>query len=181
MSSQDDTERPRGCLSTADREYLLGERTYSSEQAERNTRARIRKRLYHTLLDFNLALETLSDRDRRQLFSLSDSNPELPTGLLGAIGFIYRGVTESGGPNFEQILYEGINRAEAKRGYLAELDIDLQRRPLEFDDVRQRMEAGEELPGTILTEMLQEGAIDIEDLEEYLDERGDAEVDDTPE
>jgi hypothetical protein len=181
MASEGPIERPRGGLSKADREYLLDDRTYDSEQAERNTRARIRKRLLHSLLDFNLALEALSERDRRQIFSMDGPHTDLPAGLLGTIGLIYQGVTDSGEPSFEQILVEGINRAEAKRGYIADVEFNVQRRPLEFDDIRTRMKDGEEIPGIVITEMLQQGEIEMSELEEYLEQVSDSESEQSPE
>lgn len=170
MASYHPTERPRGGLSKADREYLLGERNYSSKQAERNTRARIRKRLIHSLIDFSLALEALPEKDRQQIFSPNEvPHPDLGSGLVGTLGFLYMGLTDMGELEFEDILLEGINRAEAKRGFIAEVDLDVRRRPLETENIRARMDEGEEVPGTIITRLLEEGDIDRAELVEYVE------------
>lgn len=173
-------EHSRGGLSKADREYLLDERKYGSKQAERNTRSRIRRRLINSLLDYSLALETLPERDRRHIFSMGEGkNENLPEGILGALGFIYLGLTEGDGLDFDDALFEAVNRAEAKRGYYAEVELQIQRKPLEAEDIRERMDEGEDLPQAPIIALLEEGDIDVEDLVDYLEKRRDDESEDS--
>lgn len=65
--------RPRGILTPDDREYLLGLKELS-EQSGRNARARIRERLYHSILDFKLLWTYLEDRDLEIVFSPDDQD-----------------------------------------------------------------------------------------------------------
>lgn len=67
----DSDTRPRGILTPDDREYLTGMKELTP-QSERNTRARIRERLYHSILDFKLLWTHLDDRDLEMVFSPDD-------------------------------------------------------------------------------------------------------------
>jgi len=62
-TSPDDTDRPRGILTPADRQFLKGETDYSSGQSERDARYRIRERFYNGILDLEIALRELESRD----------------------------------------------------------------------------------------------------------------------
>ena len=61
--SNEDTERSRGILTPADRRYLKGETDYSSNQSERDARYRIRERFYNGILDLEIALRGMENRD----------------------------------------------------------------------------------------------------------------------
>lgn len=60
--------KPRGILTQADREFLQGEKDLTAQSA-RNTRRRIRNRLYYALQDFQLLWRYLSDDDLEQVFA----------------------------------------------------------------------------------------------------------------
>jgi hypothetical protein len=62
----DDTDRNRGILTQADREYLLGEKDLKS-QSEREARQRIRDRLENALLDISLLNHRISENDREMV------------------------------------------------------------------------------------------------------------------
>ena len=57
------TERSRGILTPADRQFLRGETDYASDQSERDARYRIRERFYNGILDLEIALRGLDSRD----------------------------------------------------------------------------------------------------------------------
>lgn len=69
-----DTDRPRGILTDADRRYLLGETDYASEQSERDTRYRIRERVFNSLRDLDLVLRELEGRDLEQVLERLDED-----------------------------------------------------------------------------------------------------------
>lgn len=106
-----DDSRPRGILSPADRAFLVGEAEFASEQSAYDARYRIRERLRHALLDFELLFDRLSDEDRRQVFAPPDDQCEAFTrGLVSAVAFLYLG-TAGYDPPRENIFAEGIRRA----------------------------------------------------------------------
>ncbi|USZ71204.1 hypothetical protein [Natronosalvus halobius] len=106
-------DRERGVLSPADRAYLLGEREMSHDQSRRNAEARIRRRIRAGVLDFDLLLHTLSEKDRRQVFERSgtDEGEALLGAVRAMVAFAYLGLEESG-TNFEEILEPAVRGSE---------------------------------------------------------------------
>lgn len=103
--------RPRGILSPADRAYLRGESTLASDQAEYDTRYRIRERIRHAMLDFDLLFEQLSAADRRQVFTPGvDEHEAFTDALVSAVAFWYLG-TATYDPPRKNLFAEGIRRA----------------------------------------------------------------------
>lgn len=132
-------DRDRGILSTADREYLRGEREFGSEQAERNARARVRDRVYEALLDFELLVEHLSERDRELVFAdRVTEGGRGATALLSAVAFLYRGVGDTDVP-FETVLAEGISLAEADDDRSVTVDFELTFDALRADRLREKL------------------------------------------
>lgn len=136
-------ERPRGILSPADRAYLRGESDFASAQSERNARARIRERVRAGLYDADLLADALSGRDRELVFEkYFGGDPAGIRALIGAVAFLYRGA-EDAGLSFETLVEEGVSRAEAGRDRAANVEISVDRRPLDADRlVRQLRHTG---------------------------------------
>jgi hypothetical protein len=134
-------------LSPADREFLRGDRELSSVQAERNARARIRKRVYDALLDFEVLVEHLDERDRELVFGKRASGAD-GTGAFDAfvstLAFLHRGLDETD-LAFETVLREGVNLAEASKDRAATVDYDVTHHALDADHLREKVEAGESL------------------------------------
>lgn len=63
-----DTDRPRGMLTSADREYLIADDPDFSEKTQAQKRYRIRQRVFNAILDFTLLIEHLDEKDREQIF-----------------------------------------------------------------------------------------------------------------
>ena len=113
-------DRPRGMFSTADRKWLLGESDIENKtQAERNRRARIRERLYHTLLDFSLVSE-IEPRDCERVFTRqteeSDESERLSSlqrSIINLIAFLYGELdtTPESSMSFEECLRTGVLRS----------------------------------------------------------------------
>lgn len=104
-------DRERGVLSPADRAYLLGEREMSHDQSKRNAEARIRRRIRAGLLDFDLFLHTLSEKDRRQVFEESASDDGLSEAVRAMVAFTYLGLEESG-RDFDAVLEPAVKSCE---------------------------------------------------------------------
>lgn len=106
-----DTDRERGILSTADREYLLGEVEMSHEQSKRNAEARIRRRITDGIVDFDLFLHHLERTDRRQIFEQATTDEAVVDGLTAMLAFAYIGLKEQG-IDFERVLVPAVRGAE---------------------------------------------------------------------
>lgn len=175
----DGSERDRGILSPADRAYLRGESEFGSAQAERNARARIRERIYDAVLDFELLVDRLDDRDRALVFENRETGDgtEAFDALASAVAFLYR-VTDDADVDFETILTEGINLAEAKDDRAATVDLDLTFHRLTVDQLRNRLERGEQLSLTEIAYLRQSDEMRMDELARYFADDGASTVDD---
>jgi hypothetical protein len=142
------TDRPRGILSPADRELLLGEVDMDHEQSRRNAEARVRQRVVDSIKDFDLLVHALKSKDRQQIFTKSVDDPEFIDGLTMMLSFAYLGMKESG-IEFSHVLEPAIRRTEEAHAantlgsmvdVAVEFNVDTQLRT-EIDDVRTRLVA----------------------------------------
>ena len=148
----DGTDRDRGILSEADRAYLRGETEFSSVQSERNARARIRDRLFEAVRDFELLVEQLGERDRELVFEKrfgSMAGTDAFDALVSALALLYRGVDDTE-LDFEELLNEAVNVAEAGEGRAATVDLDVTYERLSPESLLHKLESGEELSLTEL-------------------------------
>lgn len=158
-----DRDRDRGILTPTDREFLLGESEIESKsQSERNARARIRKRLRNAVLDFPILLEHLEDRDLKQVFDPDVLWHEIDVAIPAGIGLLYLDDEEV----FETRVLHGIKSAEIRKGYDADVTVDIEvDRELSIDRLAERVaEAGDETDVTVrqLNVLLEAGEIDPE-------------------
>ncbi|MFC7070085.1 hypothetical protein [Halobaculum lipolyticum] len=162
-------ERERGILTPADRRYLRGETEFASVQSERNARARIRDRLHAALYDFEVLVEGLSDRDRELVFGdrLDGEGTAAFDALVSAAAFLYRGVDDTE-IDFETVLSEGINLAEAGDERAATVDLDVTFHALSVAEVRRKMRAREPLSLTELAFADTRTEIAPDEFAEYL-------------
>ncbi|MFC7097124.1 hypothetical protein [Halobaculum marinum] len=167
-----DDDRERGILTEADRRYLRGETAYASVQSERNARARIRDRLHAALYDFEVLVEGLSERDRELVFTerLDREGTEAFDALVSTLAFLYRGVDDTE-IDFETVVSEGINLAEASEERAATVDLDVTFHALSVAEVRRKMRAGDPLSLTELAFADARTEIAPDEFAEYL--RGD--------
>lgn len=160
-----DTDRPRGILSPADRELLLGEADMDHEQSRRNAEARIRQRVIDSIKDFDLLVHALKEKDRQQIFTKSVDDPEFINGLTTMLSFVYLGLKESG-IEFSHVLEPAIHRAEEAHAattlgtmvdVAVEFDVDTQLRA-ELDEVRTRLAAADPItPAELFSVLVAEG------------------------
>lgn len=155
-------------LSPADRAYLRGETELGSVQSERNTRARIRDRVYHGILDFELLVTYLQPHDRDLVVDSSrGEGTALFDGMVSAIAFLYRAAADAG-LEFETLLREGINVAEAERDRAANVEFDVTFHALTVEQLVARLEADEPLSLTELAYLQQSDAVRDEKLAKHL-------------
>jgi hypothetical protein len=108
---------------------------------------RIRKEIYHGLLDFTVIAAELEEQERRALFEQIPENRELQRGIESTLAFLYRGLdgTEQ---DFEDVLAAGLQRPEegllqgrisrnGTDGAILELEprfLDVSKEPEEYTD-----------------------------------------------
>lgn len=177
-----ENERSRGVLSPADRAYLRGETDLQSVQSERNTRARIRDRVYQSILDFELLVEELPAHDRELVFKKQFEKmdgSEAFDALVSAVAFLYRAVEDTD-LEFETVLNEGINVAEAKNDRAATVDLDLTFQALTAGQLRRKLERGETLSLTEIAFLHKTDEVSMDELARYFTdtETATSEIDD---
>lgn len=173
-------DRDRGILSPADRAYLRDETEFGSVQSERNARARIRERVYNAILDFELLVDGLADRDRELVFEdrlETTDGTEAFDALVSAVAFLYRAADHTE-IEFETLLQEGINLAEAKEDRAATVEFDLTFHGLTVDQLRTKLERGERLSLTELAYLHQSDEVRMDELARYFTDDETTEIDD---
>ncbi|WP_158058042.1 hypothetical protein [Halorussus halophilus] len=174
-------ERARGILSEADRAYLRGETELASVQSERNTRARIRNRIFEAIFDFELLVEHLSKNDRELVFEKrfeEIEGTEAMDALVSAVAFVYQATNDTD-VEFETVLTEGINVAEAKDERAATVDFDLTFQSLTAEQLRKKLERGETLSLTELAFLRESDEVRMDELARYFgDDEKTTEIDD---
>lgn len=161
--------RERGLLSPADRAYLRGEADLASVQSERNTRSRIRERIYHALFDFELLVEHLSERDRELVFEKrfgEIDGADAFDALVSAMAFLYRGVNDTD-LEFETVLSEAINVAEVSDDRVATVDLEVTFQSLTVEQLRHKLERGETLSLTEIAYLHQSDEVRMDELARY--------------
>lgn len=163
-----DADRERGMLSAADREYLLGERQFGHDQSKRNAEARIRRRIREAILDFDLLLHTLSEKDRRQVFERTTTDESFRDALRAMLAFVYLG-TETYGGGFEEILEPAVGGSEeylaaADRDESVSVDVTFEVETTvesSLDGVAARLDAGDPVTPRELFSVVMQGDYDV--------------------
>ena len=171
--------RDRGILSRADRDYLRGRAEFSSVQAERNARARIRDRVYESVYDFEMLVEHLSSHDRELVFGkrLGEADGrDAYDALVSALAFLYQGVEDTG-IDFEDVLTEAVNVAEAQNDRAASVELALTFHALSTEELMRKLRSGETLSLTELAYLQQSDEVSPAELARYLADEEDT-VDD---
>jgi len=174
-----DEDRERGILSPADRAYLRGETTFGSVQAERNARARVRNRIYESLYDFELLVESLSTHDRELVFEKRVGNADGKAAydaLVASLAFLYQGVEDTE-IDFEDALAEAINVAEAENDRAATVALDRTFHALSADGLLGKLRTGETLSLTEIAYLQQSDEVSGGELARYFSDDEDT-VDD---
>lgn len=119
-------------LAQKDRDFLRGEKEYSSRQGVFERKKAIRNRFKNTILDFTVLLDNMTTEDRTEIV---DELATLPAKVVlgggyaieavaDVIGFLY--LLEENTEAFEATLREGIMRACRRRGdRVGRVDVDI--------------------------------------------------------
>lgn len=176
VSGFEPEDRPRGILSSTDREYLCGLREYSHQQSELNRRQEIRSRTINALKDFHLLWLLLGETEWEKVFEDFETE-ELNDIFAAMVSFMYLGIgqdTDRMKEILEHGLYLGANYNTSGRwsGRANEVDVSID---IEYDPnieaLYERVIAGEGdqlTPGEIGV-LVRSGKLEPEDLEQLED------------
>ncbi|AUX10469.1 hypothetical protein AArcSl_2854 [Halalkaliarchaeum desulfuricum] len=163
-----DINRDRGFLTEADRAYLLGRREMTHEGSKRNAEARIRQRVTDAILDFDLLVQMLSKKDRRQVFEPVGDDDQLLDGVTAMIAFAYLGLKEQG-VDFEDALVPAVRSAEeayAADQFEAMVDVDVRfdvetSVEMAHEEIAARLETGQPITSRELFSLALEHGHDV--------------------
>jgi hypothetical protein len=140
-----------GFLTEADREYLEGSKDVEND-AERGIRSRIRKRTLNGLLDFELLFEELDEADWKLLFEepepteLHRESTRMEERAASVIAFLFTGIRNYAECGMEDVLTEGIRRAEwTQRRKVRRAALDIQYSETPTDEAMRKLDEGETL------------------------------------
>jgi hypothetical protein len=172
----EETDRPRGILSSRDREYLLGKADIESQsQAARNIRAAIRERLENAILDFTLLFRHLEPRDRERVFDeLAGGSPQDPDhhvpiqGIVHTIAICY--MEHPMASRFVSTVRRGLEEVAEKRGEFRDIEVSITFEPeLNIDRLEQRLDEGE-ITIRDIGQRYNDGQISLDSLLRLVDE-----------
>lgn len=157
-----ETERDRGILSGPDRKWLLMDRDEYVEEHSRQywgqRRDKIQNRLRNAMLDFSLLFDHMDHEERPDLrerifTSTASDDTEIEDGIRDGFAFLLEACGAAGlfrehahEPAFNRIFEGAWNRLAWLYRYRlnsVEIDVDAERIP--WRELRERLEAGEEL------------------------------------
>lgn len=169
-------QNDRGIFTKGDRQYLLGDKEYSTDQAKRSKHQDLRTRIQNVILDFNL-LSDISEKDRKLIFNHIDRGMLLQS-ISAFIAFVYSGL-EGDVEFIEAAVEQGIFNGE--RGIMdgyegdstgVDASIDL-KQEYDADELyeRYRREMGSDLTVEEVGILVREGYFEPADLEQLKWER----------
>lgn len=164
-------DRPRGILSSTDREYLCGLKEYAQPQTDANRRQAIRERVVNGLKDFQLLGQLLEPAEREKVFDELGSE-ETDDVLSAMFAFAYLGL---GGDQsrlntcIEHGILQGenVNKLFQSSGRAANVDVSISvdYNP-DVEKLNRRLENGQELTDAEIGTLVRAGKIGREELEE---------------
>lgn len=170
----DPIDRPRGILSSTDREYLCGLKDYSHNQTELNRRQAIRERTIEAIRDLDLLWLLLAESEWEKIIDAFDPE-ELNHFFASIISFMYVGIDQDPGRMKEVLeygLYGGANYDTSGRwsgkanNVTVEIDIDYEPN---LDELYQRVEEGDadKLTPAEVGALVKSGKIDPDELDKF--------------
>ncbi|MCO8244898.1 hypothetical protein [Haladaptatus sp. AB643] len=183
--------RKNAMLTTEDRRWLTGEKTYDGEHAKQQRYQRrndIRERVYNSILDFTILFEHLEEAERKKLFGEVTANgrhwdvDDKPfiEGVSDALAFLLYNVDAAATMRTddeaheeatvaEELLIEAFYRAGMKADLLVDqVDLDVEAIQLPFEDILADLEAGNELSPAALRVLLESEQVDTATIQEQL-------------
>lgn len=179
------TSRKNAMLTTEDRRWLTGEKTYEGEHAKQQRYQRrkdIRERVYNSLLDFTILFEHLEEAEREKLFERARAegfdDRELRTGTRDALAFVLysAGVTdlmqprtEPSIPTAKRLLDDALYRAGREDDVLVEnVDLDIEATRVSIAGLLDDLEAGTDVSPTELRVLMESDTVDTAEVQECI-------------
>lgn len=182
------TGRKNGMLTTEDRRWLTGEKTYEGEHAKQQRYQRRRdicERVYNSLLDFSILFEHLEETEREKLFGTPGvdqrafiDDRDLSNGVRDGLAFLLynAGITALMNSSNDQpdvaaepLLVEAIHRAGKKDGILVEdVTLDIEAVDLARSSLLDDLEAGNELSTREIHVLLESESVDTGEVQEAI-------------
>jgi len=184
--------RKNAMLTTEDRRWLTGEKTYDGQHAKQQRYQRrrdIRERVYNSMLDFTVLFEKLDEDEHRQIFGeVSDDgrqwtngDAELREGVRDGLAFLFStvGITtmmRDESPSTAQVprwlIGSAVRQAGQRDGYLVEdVDLDIDATDVAVPELLDALEAGEDISPAGLYHLMESGALDSAEVGEWLREQ----------
>lgn len=181
--------RKNAMLTTEDRRWLTGEKTYEGEHAKQQRYQRrrdIHERVYNSLLDFSILLANLEERERAKLFGGDAeerrerfSDGALADGVRDGLAFLLynAGIVDRMGDErtddtlADRLLEEALYRAGRRDDVLVEsVDLEIEATWMPGERLLNRLEDGEELSPAELRYLLELEAVDTAAVQERIRE-----------
>lgn len=169
-------DRPRGILSPSDREYLKNPDEFSSQAAYERRRA-IVERVYESMYDYELLLNDLDPKVRREIFDKFDPDDFSLNTLEWPVAFFYLGIgdaMDSGDlvvPAFVDLISEGIRQAFLQRGETAWADVEIDiKTGGSVEELEKEVKSGELSPSEIWKawELVRQGKMTFSEYKQLL-------------
>lgn len=167
-------------LTTEDRRWLTGEKSYEGEHAKQQRYQRrrdIRQRVHNSILDFSILFEHLEDAEREKLFEKSrvDGIEEFERGLRDALAFVLygAGLTETmdrAGSDrpaslADHLLWDAVERAGRRDDILVEsVDLAIEATDGHVATIVEKLRSDENVSPTELAVLLESGEVDTDDV-----------------
>lgn len=184
--------RKNAMLTTEDRRWLTGEKTYEGQHAKQQRYQRrndIRERVYNSILDFTILFEHLGAEERAKIFGevtddgrqWTESDDGLRNGVVDAFAFLLGGIdvgsflrepTSSEATVADQLLKAALVRAGQREGFLVEgIDIEVDATEVAIPDVMDALRAGDDVSPAELYLLMESDIIDSGVVEDCLRDR----------
>ncbi|MXV62695.1 hypothetical protein GS429_11585 [Natronorubrum sp. JWXQ-INN-674] len=181
------TGRKNAMLTTEDRRWLTGEKSYEGEHAKQQRYQRrrdIRERVYNSILDFSVLFEHLEEGEREKLFGSPGTDQDALTddrqftdGVCDALAFLLystgiNSMMDSGGssdPVADRVLTEALHRSGQRDGiFVEDVDLDIDAVNLPRASLLEDLEAGKELSPSELRLLLESEDVDTRNVQEHI-------------
>lgn len=194
MVDIEETERPRGLLSDADRKYLTNPEEYGTRQSRYKRREAIPERIHHGMLDFGiLADPDFPDELLDKAFGVPNNelgsydgpwaemiqsgridgeliHPAVENGAVNAITLFHRIYPPS---KFNDIIEEGVK--QAVEYYYPEMEVKdagysptIEKRGAAHDRAKRRLEKERRLTDEMVRLLLEEGEVDPQEVVKHV-------------
>jgi len=182
--------RKNAMLTTEDRRWLTGEKSYEGKHAKQQRYQRrrdIRDRVYNAMLDFSILFEELDEDQRLEIFGevspdgqrWTESDEELRDGVRDGLAFLLRAVDvatllrgDAEDSVADWMIEDALRRAGQRDGILVEdVTTSVDATEVRVPELLDALEAGEDLSPAALYLLLDSGALDAEELSDTVREQ----------